>query len=285
MSIPYAALGLLRAARITMCSRAASQMMVMRPGHALLQHCSRAYTYIVAHKPYMMHCSFFDESSVAHGRQTLRDLGLPAGVFNVGRLDRDSEGLLILTDDGGWCHQICTGGVNKVYNVLVRGQPSDRSLACMAAGGLTIRGRVTRPCQVRRLDVSETGALLAKREHPRGCSGQDARANRLPNPRAELVTGLQVVLTEGMNRQVGSARMRAHPPALEDCARARTSARQLRWRAPLQVRRMTKHAGHVTLRLVRVGIGHLTAERLSLRPGEWCRISRYDVLGEPALMM
>ena len=45
-----------------------------------------------------------------------------------------------------------------------------------------------------------------------------------------------------------------------------------------QVRKMTKHAGHTTLRLVRAGVGRLQLEDLGLRPGEWRPIARRDVL-------
>ena len=45
-----------------------------------------------------------------------------------------------------------------------------------------------------------------------------------------------------------------------------------------QVRKMTKHAGHTTLRLVRAGVGRLRLEDLGIRPGEWRPIARSDVL-------
>ena len=41
---------------------------------------------------------------------TLGEHGIPAGMLNVGRLDRDSEGLLLFTDDGAWCHKVLQGG-------------------------------------------------------------------------------------------------------------------------------------------------------------------------------
>ena len=47
-----------------------------------------------------------------------------------------------------------------------------------------------------------------------------------------------------------------------------------------QVRRMTQHAGHRTLRLVRVAIGALRAEEIALQPGEWTYVERSDVCGE-----
>ena len=64
-------------------------------------------------------CSFGED---ARGRANLSDLDLPVGVLNVGRLDRDSEGLLLLTDDGQFCHRVLQGGVRKRYFALVLGQ-------------------------------------------------------------------------------------------------------------------------------------------------------------------
>ena len=181
-------------------------------------------------KPYMTLCSFLDEADPgARGRDTLDGLNLPQGCLNVGRLDRDSEGLLLLTDDGALCHRVLQGGTSKRYVVMVSGQPTDEAIAGMAAGGLNIRGRVTRPCQVRRLDWDAASASIPG----------------LPPPPAQSCfahnsTWLEVVLDEGMNRQI---------------------------------RRMTQHAGHKTLRLVRMGIGSLRAESLGLRPGEFVRVA------------
>jgi pseudouridine synthase len=56
-------------------------------------------------------------------------------VLNVGRLDRDSEGLLVLTDDGALCHTVLQGGVRKRYFALLLGQPNDEAIARMVEGG------------------------------------------------------------------------------------------------------------------------------------------------------
>ena len=78
-----------------------------------------AARYVALSKPYLTLCSFGEDTK---GRANLSDLDLPMGVRNVGRLDRDSEGLLLLTDDGQFCHRVLQGGVAKRYYALVLGQ-------------------------------------------------------------------------------------------------------------------------------------------------------------------
>ena len=189
--------------------------------------------YIALHKPFLTLCSFCDEEA-ARGRATLGDLGLPDGVLNVGRLDRDSEGLLLLTDDGSFCNRVLQGGgIRKRYCALVIGHPSDAAIEAMAAGGMEIRGRATKACEVRRVDWEETHGKMAP---PPPLASTRSPADS---------TWLEVTLDEGMNRQV---------------------------------RKMTQHAGHKTLRLVRMGIGALRAEDLALRAGEWRHVAPSDVL-------
>ena len=93
--------------------------------------------YFVLFKPYMVLCSWEADGS-KNGRAprtTLADLGLPSGVHNVGRLDRDSEGLLLLTDDGRFTHELLQDHRHpKRYWVLVRGMPGDEALHAMARG-------------------------------------------------------------------------------------------------------------------------------------------------------
>ena len=59
---------------------------------------------IAFNKPFNVLCQFTDRSEPA--RRTLAEFGLPANVYAAGRLDYDSEGLLLLTDDGGLAHQL-----------------------------------------------------------------------------------------------------------------------------------------------------------------------------------
>src|SRR3546814_6070099 len=59
---------------------------------------------LALNKPFHVLCQFTDRS--VPPRRTLAEFGLPAGVYPAGRLDHDSEGLLLLTDDGALAHRI-----------------------------------------------------------------------------------------------------------------------------------------------------------------------------------
>jgi 23S rRNA pseudouridine2457 synthase len=86
------------------------------------------------------------------GRQTLAELVPVAGVYPAGRLDRDSEGLLLLTDDGRLQARIShpQHKLDKSYLVQVEREADDHALAQLRAGVL-IDQRRTRPAQVRRI--------------------------------------------------------------------------------------------------------------------------------------
>ena len=109
------------------------------------------------------------------GRPTVYDLlppGLPR-VFAVGRLDADSEGLLILTNDGQLSFRLHSpeSHVPKTYHVTLRGRPTQESLAAIAEG-VELSDGPTRPVRVR---VLEEG---------------------------EKTTVVEMILTEGRNRQI-----------------------------------------------------------------------------------
>jgi 23S rRNA pseudouridine2457 synthase len=124
----------------------------------------------------------------------LAGLGLPGGVYAAGRLDRDSEGLLILTDDGRLQARLTQprGGTEKTYFALVEGVPDAAALGALRAG-VTLRDGPTRPAAVDRV---EPPAWLWPRDPP--------VRHRATVPDAWL----RLTLTEGRNRQV--RRMCAH---------------------------------------------------------------------------
>ena len=85
-------------------------------------------------------------------RRTVMELlpaGLPPHVFPVGRLDRDTDGLLLFTNDGEFAHRLAHPryAVEKEYAALVVGTPAPVSLAALASGVL-IDGQLTKPAQV-----------------------------------------------------------------------------------------------------------------------------------------
>jgi len=141
---------------------------------------------IAFHKPYGVLCQFTPDQP---GQRTLAEFGFPAGVYPVGRLDLDSEGLLVLTDEAGFNHRLLDPATAhpRTYRVQVEGVPTPESLERLQRGGLEIQGYRTRPCRARLLDPPPEVAP------------------RVPPVRfrqAIPTTWLELQLTEGKNRQV-----------------------------------------------------------------------------------
>lgn len=103
------------------------------------------------HKPYGVLSRFTPEPGSRWS--TLADFGLPARVYPVGRLDADSEGLLVLADERGLNHRLLDPGEAhpRTYWAQVERIPDDAALARLARGGLEIAGHRTQPCTARRL--------------------------------------------------------------------------------------------------------------------------------------
>ncbi|MDR2016591.1 MAG: pseudouridine synthase [Burkholderiales bacterium] len=136
------------------------------------------------HKPYGVLCQFTSDGA----RQTLANFIAVPDVYAAGRLDADSEGLLMLTDHGPWQAQITDPRhrFTKTYWAQVEGIPGDDALRHLAHG-ITLRDGMTRPAKVRRID--EPPNLWP----------------RIPpiRFRAAIPTSwLELQLTEGKNRQV-----------------------------------------------------------------------------------
>jgi 23S rRNA pseudouridine2457 synthase len=98
--------------------------------------------YLLFHKPYGVLCQFTD----AQGRPCLNDYIPVSGVYAAGRLDWDSEGLLLLTDDGPLIHRLASPAARlpKTYRVQVEGVPDAHAMEALRRG-VVIEGRRTLP--------------------------------------------------------------------------------------------------------------------------------------------
>ncbi len=140
---------------------------------------------IAFNKPYGVLCQFTDRS--VPPRRTLAEFGLPAGVYPAGRLDFDSEGLLLLTDDGALAHRLTDPRHKqpKTYWVQVEGEPSAAQLQQLR-DGVVLKDGPTLPAQARRIEPP----ALWPRDPP-------------VRFRKTVPDGwIEVVLREGRNRQI-----------------------------------------------------------------------------------
>ena len=111
------------------------------------------FTYIVVNKP----VGYVVTMSDPQGRKTVADF-VPhrlAGVIPVGRLDVDTDGLLIMTDDGDLAHRVTHPSfeLDKTYEVMVGGVLSEKSVRSLE-DGISLDGKVTAPAGIEALSVS-----------------------------------------------------------------------------------------------------------------------------------
>ena len=115
-------------------------------------------TYVLLHKP----AGTVTTARDPQGRPTVVDLvDVPERVVPVGRLDVDTTGALLLTNDGALAHRLAHPryGVEKVYEVEVEGEPDDAALRALA-DGVELEDGVTAPARVRRLGRSRIELTL-----------------------------------------------------------------------------------------------------------------------------
>lgn len=120
---------------------------------------SKSHTYIMLHKPRGFITTLSDEMGRKCVAQLIEDVG--TRVYPVGRLDRDSEGMLLLTDDGEFANAMThpTKHVPKTYRVTVRPSVSEDQITALSTG-IEIDGRMTMPSEVRVLQRQEGRVVL-----------------------------------------------------------------------------------------------------------------------------
>ena len=113
---------------------------------------------VLFNKPYGVHCKFTD----AEGRPTLAQFGLPPRVYAAGRLDHDSEGLVLLTDDGMLNNRLTNPRMQspRTYLAQVEGLATDEALHKLC-NRLVLKDGPTLPAQARRIDepMTKTNAV------------------------------------------------------------------------------------------------------------------------------
>lgn len=140
--------------------------------------------YILFHKPYGVLSQFTPEG----GARALSEFSLPKSVYAAGRLDKDSEGLLLLTDDGPLIEALLNpkNEKPKTYWALVERIPTEEELRRFRQG-LLIEDYKTRPCEVKVLDPQPQ---VPPREPP-------VRIRKTVQD-----VWLEITIVEGKNRQV-----------------------------------------------------------------------------------
>ena len=147
------------------------------------------HRHFIIHKPFGYLSQFKLEDN--RKKKLLGELGeFPDGTMAIGRLDKDSEGLLLLTTDGMVSYTVCSSKVDKEYYAQLDGLVSDKALALMSNGveiGFEGIKYLTKPCIAHRLEPPP--------DFP-------ARIKKIRDDRHGPTTWVSITIREGKYRQV-----------------------------------------------------------------------------------
>ncbi|MGH3058614.1 MAG: pseudouridine synthase [Gaiellaceae bacterium] len=177
--------------------------------------------HVLLHKP----AGVVTTASDPQGRPTVVGLvGHPRRVVPVGRLDADTTGALLLTNDGPLAHRLAHPRyeVDKVYEAEVEGEPDEEALGRLRAGVELDDGHVTAPARVRRLGPSRLEVVLhegRKHQVKRMCAAVGHPVTRLRRP---VYAGLSLAgLAPGEWRELSAAEIESLRAAVRTTAEAR----------------------------------------------------------------
>lgn len=179
--------------------------------------------YLLVYKP----TGFVTTRHDPQQRRTVLDLvpEVSEYVYPVGRLDYDSEGLLLLTNDGNLAERLMhpRHGIERVYEAVVRGVPSSATLRRLASG-VVMDGRRTAPAQVRLLGGHRSRRQDQARVHMTLREGRNRQVRRMFESMGHEVLRLRRIqlgpirvlgLKTGMARELSQAELRALRRAVE----------------------------------------------------------------------
>lgn len=166
--------------------RVASTDVIVREGHVIPW--GKAHLYIKYHKP--VGVTTTSESHIP--RNIIAEIGHPERIFPIGRLDKDSSGLILLTNDGNIVNEILRAefGHEREYLVQVD-RPFDQSFLDRMASGVVILRSVTRPCRMTRVGRDQFRIILTEgrnRQIRRMCQALGYRVIKLHRTRIMHIT-------------------------------------------------------------------------------------------------
>jgi len=221
---------------------------------------------IAFHKPFGVLSQFTGDGSP---NRALAEFGFPKGVYAIGRLDADSEGLLLLSEEAQWNDRLLhpRHAHEREYWAQVEKIPG-REVLDRLQRGVMVQGRKTLPCRAWLLEPQPVTLAASER---RALSSPDATA-----PERRFPTRLEGIDADPSRDAATAIIFPRTPPirfrkSVPDC----WIGLELVEGKNRQVRRMTAAVGHPTLRLLRVRVGNFWLGELP--PGQWRKLNEQEI--------